>query len=190
MVYFDQNREQLDMSLTLRRALAPDADSVIYRDRVIHVNSWARRFLFQNDQLDLSVSKLSGGERARVHIARLMLEPADVLLLDEPTNDLDIPTLEVLEESLWISRERSSWLLTTAICSTAFQRSSRGSTAKVGAAYSRTTRSGSSSRISETQRRKSRNEQQRMGRSPRLRRRSSLTLRAASGTRLRRVSKR
>ena len=100
MVYFDQNREQLDMNLTLRRALAPDADSVIYRDRVIHVNSWARRFLFQNDQLDLSVSRLSGGERARVHIARLMLEPADVLLLDEPTNDLDIPTLEVLEEGL------------------------------------------------------------------------------------------
>jgi ATP-binding cassette subfamily F protein uup len=99
-VYFDQNREQLDMSLTLRRALAPDADSVLYRDRVIHVASWARRFLFTNEQLDMSVSKLSGGERARVHIARLMLQPADVLLLDEPTNDLDIPTLEVLEESL------------------------------------------------------------------------------------------
>ena len=99
MVYFDQRR-QLDPSLTLRRALAPDSDSVIYRGQVIHVASWASRFLFASDQLDQPVSKLSGGERARVLIANLMLEPADLLLLDEPTNDLDIPTLEILEESL------------------------------------------------------------------------------------------
>ena len=85
---------------TLRRALAPDSDSVIYRDRVIHVASWAARFLFTSEQLDQPVHKLYGGERARVLIAKLMLEPADLLLLDEPTNDLDIPTLEVLEESL------------------------------------------------------------------------------------------
>ena len=58
------------------------------------------RFLFTSEQLDQPVHKLSGGERARVQIAKLMLEPADLLLLDEPTNDLDIPTLEVLEESL------------------------------------------------------------------------------------------
>jgi ATP-binding cassette subfamily F protein uup len=99
IVYFDQRRE-IDPSLTLRRALAPDSDSVIYRDRVIHVASWAARFLFSSEQLDQPVSKLSGGERARVLIANLMLEPADLLLLDEPTNDLDIPTLEILEESL------------------------------------------------------------------------------------------
>ena len=99
MVYFDQNR-QLDTSLTLRRALAPDSDSVIYQDRVIHVASWASRFLFTGEQLNQPVANLSGGERARVLIARLMLEPADLLLLDEPTNDLDIPTLEILEESL------------------------------------------------------------------------------------------
>jgi ATP-binding cassette subfamily F protein uup len=99
IVYFDQNR-QLDPNLTLRRALARESDSVIYRDRVIHVASWAARFLFSNEQLDQSVGRLSGGERARVLIANLMLEPADVLLLDEPTNDLDIPTLEILEESL------------------------------------------------------------------------------------------
>ena len=98
IVYFDQTR-QLDPDVTLRRALAPDSDSVIYRERVIHVAAWAARFLFLNDQLDQPVGKLSGGERARVLIARLMLEPADVLLLDEPTNDLDIPTLEILEES-------------------------------------------------------------------------------------------
>lgn len=99
MVYFDQNRP-LDLNLTLKRALAPDGDSVLFQGRVIHVASWAARFLFSNDQLNQPVARLSGGERARVLIAKLMLEPADVLLLDEPTNDLDIPTLEVLEETL------------------------------------------------------------------------------------------
>jgi ATP-binding cassette subfamily F protein uup len=98
VVYFDQNR-QLDPELTLRRALAPDSDSVIYQDRVIHVAGWAERFLFSAENLNQRVSRLSGGERARVLIAQLMLQPADVLLLDEPTNDLDIPTLEILEES-------------------------------------------------------------------------------------------
>ena len=99
IIYFDQNR-QLDPNSTLRRSLAPDSDSVIYRERVIHVASWAARFLFTSEQLNQPVGRLSGGERARVLIANLMLEPADILLLDEPTNDLDIPTLEILEESL------------------------------------------------------------------------------------------
>jgi ATP-binding cassette subfamily F protein uup len=99
IVYFDQNRV-LDPSLTLRRALAPDSDSVIYQDRVIHVGGWAARFLFTAEDLNRPVSRLSGGERARVLIAQLMLQPADLLLLDEPTNDLDIPTLEILEERL------------------------------------------------------------------------------------------
>jgi ATP-binding cassette subfamily F protein uup len=99
IVYFDQNR-QLDNNLTLRRALAPDSDSVVYQDRVQHVASWAERFLFTSEQLNQPVERLSGGERARVLIAKLMLQPADLLLLDEPTNDLDIPTLEILEESL------------------------------------------------------------------------------------------
>ena len=99
VVYFDQNR-QLDPDLPLKRALAPDSDSVIYQDRVIHVAGWAARFLFTGEDLNRPVGRLSGGERARVLIAQLMLQPADVLLLDEPTNDLDIPTLEILEESL------------------------------------------------------------------------------------------
>jgi ATP-binding cassette subfamily F protein uup len=72
----------------------------VYQDRVVHVASWAARFLFTGEQLNQPVGRLSGGERARVLIAKLMLQPADVLLLDEPTNDLDIPTLEILEESL------------------------------------------------------------------------------------------
>jgi ATP-binding cassette subfamily F protein uup len=98
-VYFEQTRT-LDPDVTLRRALAPDGDSVIYQDRTLHVASWAARFLFTSEQLNQPVGRLSGGERARVLIAKLMLEPADVLLLDEPTNDLDIPTLEILEENL------------------------------------------------------------------------------------------
>jgi ATP-binding cassette subfamily F protein uup len=99
IVYFDQTRE-LDPDITLRRALAPEGDSVIYQDRLTHVASWAAKFLFTGEQLNQPVGKLSGGERARVLIAQLMLQPADVLLLDEPTNDLDIPTLDILEESL------------------------------------------------------------------------------------------
>ena len=99
IVYFSQMRE-LDASLTLRRALAPDSDSVVYQDRIVHVASYAAKFLFTGEQLNQPVERLSGGERARVLIARLMLQPADVLMLDEPTNDLDIPTLEILEESL------------------------------------------------------------------------------------------
>ena len=100
IVYFDQAREQLDTEQTLRQGLGAHGDHVIYRDRPIHVAGWAKRFLFDAGQLDRPISSLSGGEQARVLIARLMLQPADLLLLDEPTNDLDIPTLEVLEESL------------------------------------------------------------------------------------------
>lgn len=100
VVYFEQNRESLDPNLTLKRALAPEGDQVVYRDRTLHVASWAKRFLFRAEQLETSVSKLSGGEKARIVLARLMLQPADLLVLDEPTNDLDISTLEVLEDSL------------------------------------------------------------------------------------------
>jgi ATP-binding cassette subfamily F protein uup len=99
IVYFSQMRE-LDEGVTLRRALAPDSDSVVYQGRVVHVASYATKFLFTSEQLNQPVERLSGGERARVLIAKLMLEPADLLLLDEPTNDLDIATLEILEESL------------------------------------------------------------------------------------------
>ncbi|HVG26883.1 MAG TPA: ABC-F family ATP-binding cassette domain-containing protein, partial [Acidobacteriaceae bacterium] len=99
IVYFSQMRE-LDPTLTLRRALAPDSDSVVYGGRVVHVAGYAAKFLFTGEQLQQPVERLSGGERARVLLARLMLQPADVLILDEPTNDLDIPTLEILEEAL------------------------------------------------------------------------------------------
>ncbi len=97
---FEQGRSSVDQKATLRRALSPNADQVVYRGSTLHVGGWAQRFLFHPEQLDLEVSALSGGEQARIRIAQLMLRPADVLLLDEPTNDLDIPSLEVLEDSL------------------------------------------------------------------------------------------
>ncbi len=100
VVSFDQHREELDPTISLKRALAPEGDTVLYRGRSVHVAGWARRFQFRTDALELPVGSLSGGEKAKVLIARLMTRQADVLLLDEPTNDLDIPTLEILEESL------------------------------------------------------------------------------------------
>jgi ATP-binding cassette subfamily F protein uup len=98
VVVFDQKREELPQEVSLRRALA-GSDSVEFRGRNIRISAWAKRFLFRVDQLDMPVSELSGGEQARIVIARLMLRPADVLILDEPTNGLDIASLDVLEES-------------------------------------------------------------------------------------------
>jgi ABC transport system ATP-binding/permease protein len=100
IVTFDQNRESIDPTVTLRRALAPEGDAVMYCGRSLHVASWAKKFLFRPDQLETPVGQLSGGEQARILIAGLMRRPADILLLDEPTNDLDIASLDVLETSL------------------------------------------------------------------------------------------
>src|SRR5882762_1946778 len=100
IVRFEQERAGLEPAQSLRRALAPEGDAVVWQGRNVHVAAWAKRFLFRPEQLEVPVGHLSGGEQARILIARLMREPADLLILDEPTNDLDIPTLEVLEESL------------------------------------------------------------------------------------------
>ncbi|MDA9951029.1 ABC-F family ATP-binding cassette domain-containing protein [Oligoflexaceae bacterium] len=100
IVYFDQHRDELNDEWLLKRALCDEGDSVVYRDRSTHVVSWAKKFRFTPDQLETPLKDLSGGEKARVQIARMMLKPADILLLDEPTNDLDIKTIEVLEDSL------------------------------------------------------------------------------------------
>jgi ATP-binding cassette subfamily F protein uup len=96
----DQMRSNVDRSITLQKALCGESDAVVFNDQEYHVAGWARRFLFRAEQLKLRFDSLSGGEQARAILARLMLEPADVLILDEPTNDLDIATLEVLEEAL------------------------------------------------------------------------------------------
>jgi ATP-binding cassette subfamily F protein uup len=100
VVSFDQHRGRLDLDLSLRSALCPSGDHVEYRGRRVHVRGWASRFLFRQEQLEMPLRRLSGGEQSRVLIARLMLEPADLLLLDEPTNDLDLQSLEVLEASM------------------------------------------------------------------------------------------
>ncbi len=98
---FDQNRSALNPLLSLKQALNPGGgDSVNYNGRSIHIVTWAKRFLFMPDQLDMPVKRLSGGEKARIILANIMLAPCDILLLDEPTNDLDILSLEVLEDSI------------------------------------------------------------------------------------------
>lgn len=100
VVTLDQHRAQLPPEQTLKRALCESGDSVVFQGKSIHVATWARRFLFDQKQLELPTKDLSGGEKARAVLARLMLIPADVIILDEPTNDLDIATLEILEEAL------------------------------------------------------------------------------------------
>ena len=97
---FSQDRRDLDPQRSLRRTLCPQGDQVAWGGGSMHIAAYARRFLFGGHQLDQPVASLSGGEQARLLIALLMLQPADLLLLDEPTNDLDIPSLEVLEEAL------------------------------------------------------------------------------------------
>ncbi|MGE0710354.1 MAG: ABC-F family ATP-binding cassette domain-containing protein [Planctomycetota bacterium] len=100
VVTFHQDRARLDPDSTLLRALCPEGDTISYQGRPWHVSAWAKRFQLDPDRLDMKVGGLSGGERARVLIAGLVRQPADLLLLDEPTNDLDLPTRDVLEESL------------------------------------------------------------------------------------------
>ena len=117
IVYFRQHRDELDPEVTVRDTLAPQGDQAFFPGGSMHVNAWAQRFRFEPEQLPQQVEYLSGGEKARLTIAHLMCQPADVLLLDEPTNDLDIPTLEMLEAGLVISVVRSSSLAMTDISS-------------------------------------------------------------------------
>jgi len=100
IVSFTQHRDELNPTESLCQALCPVGDTVYYRDKPVHVAAWAGKFLFDPGKFNTSVGDLSGGEQARILIANLMLKPADVLILDEPTNDLDIPSLEVLEQAL------------------------------------------------------------------------------------------
>ncbi len=100
VAYFDQGREALDPELTVARTLCPSGDHVEYRGAPVHIRGYLDRFLFTSGQLDMAVGRLSGGEQSRLLIARLMLRPANLLVLDEPTNDLDLATLNVLEDCL------------------------------------------------------------------------------------------
>lgn len=100
ILYFDQKRAFLDKSKTPKDILAPDSDSVIFQNRKIHIISWLKRFGIAKDQINQPVHSLSGGEQARILMADLIRTPCDVIFLDEPTNDLDIPTIEMLEDAL------------------------------------------------------------------------------------------
>ncbi len=100
IAYFEQNRESLDGNLSVLNTVCPLGDYVDFGETKVHVKSYLTRFLFSYEQMDMPVRKLSGGEQSRLLIARLMLKRANVLILDEPTNDLDLATLDILQEVL------------------------------------------------------------------------------------------
>jgi len=101
VVYFDQTRDQLDAERTVFDNVADGNDTVTINGAAQHVIGYLRKFLFTPEQARAKVKSLSGGERCRLLLARLFTRTANVLVLDEPTNDLDVETLELLEELLF-----------------------------------------------------------------------------------------
>ena len=100
IVYLDQLRDQIDGEKSLGQNVAGDAETVTFQGRPVHIHTYLKDFLFPSDRIRMPAKMLSGGERNRLLLARLFLQPANVLVLDEPTNDLDAETLELLEELL------------------------------------------------------------------------------------------
>jgi ATP-binding cassette subfamily F protein uup len=100
VVYLDQLRGQIDDAKTVGQNVAGDAETVTFQGRPRHIHSYLQDFLFAADRIRMPAKMLSGGERNRLLLARLFLQPANVLVLDEPTNDLDAETLELLEDIL------------------------------------------------------------------------------------------
>ncbi|HAD58662.1 MAG TPA: ABC transporter ATP-binding protein [Planctomycetaceae bacterium] len=100
VAYFDQLRDQLDPEKTARENISPGSDQLLINGKQKHVMGYLQDFLFTPDRAHTRVGFLSGGERNRLLLARLLARPANVLVLDEPTNDLDTETLELLEETL------------------------------------------------------------------------------------------
>ncbi len=98
IAYYDQERLQLDLDQSVMQNVAGRNDQVIVNGRSRHVAGYLRDFLFRPEQLNTPARALSGGERNRLLLARLFARPANLLIMDEPTNDLDIDTLELLEE--------------------------------------------------------------------------------------------
>jgi len=99
-VYFDQQRQQLDLEKTVRENISDGKEIISVKGRSRHVISYLKDFLFPPEQIDSPVKTLSGGERNRLMLANLFTKPANMMVLDEPTNDLDVDTLELLEELL------------------------------------------------------------------------------------------
>jgi ATP-binding cassette subfamily F protein uup len=100
IVYLDQLRDQIDGEKSLGQNVAGDAETVTFQGRPVHIHTYLKDFLFPSNRIRMPAKMLSGGERNRLLLARLFLQPANVLVLDEPTNDLDAETLELLEELL------------------------------------------------------------------------------------------
>lgn len=100
MAFFDQLHAQLDPALTVKEVVAQDRDVVSVGGVQKHVYSYLADFLFTPERARSPVKALSGGEKARLLLARLFLRPSNLLVMDEPTNDLDVETLELLEEQL------------------------------------------------------------------------------------------
>jgi ATP-binding cassette subfamily F protein uup len=98
--YFEQGKETLNVNTTVMQVVCPEGDYVHLHGTPVFARSYLSRFSFTNQQMDMPVSQLSGGEQSRLLIAKLMLNPAHVLILDEPTNDLDVETLDVLTDCL------------------------------------------------------------------------------------------
>jgi ATP-binding cassette subfamily F protein uup len=100
IAYFDQLRAQLDDSKSVLDNVGQGSDNVTINGRSRNLNVYLEDFLFSKDRVNASISALSGGERNRLLLARLFAQPANLLVMDEPTNDLDVETLEILEDLL------------------------------------------------------------------------------------------
>ena len=100
IAYFDQHRSQLQPDKTVRENISQGSDFILVRGQSRHIIGYLKQFLFPPERVDSPVSILSGGERNRLMLAKLFTQPANMLILDEPTNDLDVDTLELLEDLL------------------------------------------------------------------------------------------